>query len=136
MNKHIYLGNLTDDFKKVETSTDMTIARGSIALNRGKDKDGNDRGADFPSLVAFGNIAENMLKYGKKGRRFLIEGHVQTGSYEKDGRKVYTTDTVIDRWEFADSKPAEQPQLGAQPQINDSEFMTIPAGIEEELPFF
>jgi len=133
MNKVILMGNLTKDFEANEA---LTVARSSMALNRGKDKDGNDKGADFPSIVAFGNSVKALVEYGKKGRRFLVEGHIQTGSYERNGSKVYTTDVVIDKWEFGDSRANNaQPSLGVAPEISDSEFMHIPDGIEEELPF-
>ena len=41
-------------------------------------------------------------KYFGKGNGILVEGHIQTGSYEKDGKKVYTTDVVVERVEFVD----------------------------------
>ena len=75
------------------------------------------------------SFAETLQRFGQKGRRFLIETHVQTGSYDaKDGHKVYTYDFVIDRFEFADSKTTEEKPI-------DSGFMDIPDGVDEELPF-
>lgn len=134
MNKCIFIGNLTKDFDiSVNVSNNnMTVARGSMALNRGKDRDGNDRGADFINLVAFGKTAELMEKYGTKGRRFVFECHVNTGSYEKDGKKVYTTDFVIDRVEFADAKAEQKPA-----QTEGEGFMSMDlSGVDiEELPF-
>lgn len=130
MNKIILLGNLTKDMA-ISTSGDLKIARGSIAISRGKNKDGNDKGADFPTLVAFGKRAEFFERFGKKGRRFLIEGHIQTGSYEKDGVKHYTTDVIIDQVEFADSKPT---QAEPAPTPDNDGFMEIPDGVDE-LPF-
>lgn len=134
MNKCIFMGNLTKDFDiSVNVSNNnMTIARGSMALNRGKDRDGKDRGADFINLIAFGKTAELMEKYGTKGRRFIFECHVNTGSYEKDGKKVYTTDFVIDRVEFADSPKTEETA-----KTDGNGFMPMDlSGIDvEELPF-
>lgn len=124
MNRCIFLGNLTRDFE-FRTGNSGSVARGAMALNKG-----NDKGADFINLVAFDKTAELMDKYGKKGRKFLFECHVNTGSYEKDGRKVYTTDFVIDRVEFADSKPATE-----QPQEQALAFTPIPDGYDEDLPF-
>lgn len=131
MNKGYYMGNLTKDFEIKNTDT-VKIARGSMALNRGKDKDGKDRGADFINLVAFGKRADFFEKFGKKGRRFLIEAHVQTGSYQnQEGKTVYTTDFVIDQVEFADSKSSDAPAQ-AEPQ---GDFIAIPDGFDEELPW-
>lgn len=132
MNKVILMGRLTKDFEANEV---MTVARSSIAIDRGKDKDGNDKGVDFLNLVVFGNSVKALTEYGKKGRRFLIEGHIQTGSYEKKGSKVYTTDVIIDRWEFADSKPESSEPVLYGAMTYNTEFMTIPEGIDDELPF-
>lgn len=138
MNKCIFLGNIGKDAEVKYTEQKMAVARTSIALNRGKDKDGNDRGVDFVNLVGFGKTAEFMEKFVKKGRRFLVETHVQTGSYKNQkGDTVYTTDFVVDSIEFADSKPATQPaEKPVQTAPTDADgFMNIPDGIDEELPF-
>lgn len=63
-----------------------------------------------------------------KGMRLLVEGHIQTGSYEKDGHKVYTTDVVCDNIEFCEKKGESQPK-------EKEEWAKIPDGVQEELPF-
>lgn len=129
MNKCFYLGHLTRDFEVTTSSSGVTVGKSGMALNRGKDSNGNDRGADFINLVAFGKTAETLQKYGTKGKKLLVEAHVQTGSYDaKDGHKVYTTDFVIDRFEFADSKQTEEKPV-------DSGFMDMSNVPDEELPF-
>lgn len=128
MNKVYFLGNLTKDFE-YRTSNNGSVAKGSIALNRGKNKDGQDLGADFINVTAFNKTAELLDKYGKKGRKFLLECHVLTGSYEKDGHKIYTTDFIIDRVEFCDSSRTED-------KGEAMAFSPIPDGADlEELPF-
>lgn len=102
MNNIMIIGNLTRDIDLTYTPTQIAVARFSIAISRGKDKDGNDRGADFPNIVVFGKQAENCEKFLSKGKKVAIQGHLQTGSYEKDGRKIYTTDVIADRVEFID----------------------------------
>ena len=71
-----------------------------------------------------------------------MNGRIQTGSYtNKEGQKVYTTDVVIEEQEFAESKKAAEtsstPQntQGVKSNPEDDGFMTIPEGVEEELPF-
>lgn len=128
MNKCIFVGNLTKDFQ----INDKGVARSSMALDAGVDKDGNPRPADFPSLVAFGRPAEVLAEYGKKGKRFAFECRVNTGSYEKDGQRIYTTDFIIDRFEFCDRKSDQEAPATAEAP---SEWANIPDGIEEELPF-
>ena len=102
MNKVIICGNLTKDPElKYTPNTQMAVCTFPVALNRGKDKEGNDRGADFPRVIVYGKTAENCDKYLAKGRKVLIEGRIHTGSYQnKDGATVYTTDVIADRVEF------------------------------------
>ena len=126
MNKCVLLGRTTKkpDVRYTQGNEPMAVARFNLAVDR-KKKDG---GADFISIVAFGKTAEFCQKYVDKGQKIAIEGHIQTGSYEKDGHKVYTTDVIADGIEFADSKkPADNP--------SGEDFMDIPDGLGEELPF-
>ena len=71
--------------------------------------------------------------------RVLISGRIQTGSYtDRDGRKVYTTQVIIEEQEFADSKGAggEKGQKSQQANVDADGFMNIPDGVEDEgLPF-
>lgn len=131
MNNVSLIGNLTRD-PVIRWSNDMAVARFSIAINRGKDKNGNDKGVDFPNIVVFGKQAENCEKYLSKGKKVGITGHIQTGSYEKDGQKIYTTDIVADRIEFL----TPHNQEASTPQSYDSD---VPQGFEaiddEDIPF-
>jgi single-strand DNA-binding protein len=103
MNKVILMGRLTRDPETKTTSTGKTMARMTLAVDRQKGKDGKKQ-ADFISLIAWDKSAEFAEKYLAKGRQILIEGRIQTGSYEKDGQKRYTTDVNVDRVEFCGSK--------------------------------
>lgn len=138
MNQVICTGRLTKDIEAKNTPSQLAVARFNIALDRGKDKDGNDRGADFPSCVAFGRTAENLEKYSGKGLRIAISGHIQTGSYEKDGQKHYTTDIICDRIEFIDWKEKSESEriADAKPAANQE---GVPDGFEalddEYIPF-
>lgn len=103
MNKVVLIGRLTNDIELRYTNTQTAVASFAIAINRGKDKNGNDKGADFPRCIAFKKTAETLSKYSKKGGRLAVEGHIQTGSYQKqDGSTVYTTDIIVDRFEIID----------------------------------
>ena len=104
MNQVELIGRVTKDIELRYTPSQMAVARLSIAIDRGKDKEGNSRGADFPSLIAFGKTAEFLEKYVGKGNRVAVVGHIQTGSYEKDGVKHYTTDVIVDKVEPIDWK--------------------------------
>lgn len=101
MNNVILIGRLTKDPEIKYTRDQTAVATFTVAINRGKDKNGEDRGADFPRVVAYGRTAENCERYLAKGRLVGIQGRLQTGSYEnKDGYTVYTTDIIADRVEF------------------------------------
>lgn len=133
MNKVILVGRLTKDATITSTTGERatTVARFGLAVARR----GQDAGADFPSCVAFGKTAEFIEKYCKKGTKLVIEGHIQTGSYEKGGKKVYTTDVVLDSCEFAESKANGEATQNA-PQTDADGFMNIPDNADDEgLPF-
>lgn len=69
----------------------------SVAVKRAFKKDE----CDFINCKAFGKTAEMMATYLTKGTAFNIEGRIQTGSYDnKEGIRVYTTDVIVDRFEF------------------------------------
>lgn len=128
MNKAMLSGRLTDEPRISTTTTGKKIARFNLAVNTTKDK------VDYPGFIAWERSAEFIENWCHKGTKLIIEGHIQTGSYEKDGKKVYTTDIVCDRIEFAESKAKDGSE--GQPTENQSDkFMDIPEGLQEELPF-
>ena len=106
MNIVAFIGNLTRDPEIRHTKDGMAIASFSMAINRPPKKDGSEGGADFPRITVFGAQAENVERFLRKGSKVGIVGKVQTGSYEKDGQRIYTTDFIADRVEFL-GRPAE-----------------------------
>ena len=105
MNKVFLVGRLTRDPELRYTSSNLATMRCSIAVDRQFVREGEERGADFINIVAFGNRAETMGKYLTKGSQIAVDGRIQTGSYDgTDGKKVYTTDVVIENFQFLDSK--------------------------------
>lgn len=132
MNKWIGIGRLTKDPEVRHTTTqngeDFAIARYTLAI----DRRGKDAGADFIPCVAFGKSGEFAEKYLSKGTKMAVVGRIQTGSYEKDGKKVYTTEVVIEEQEFAESKRSTEE---AQPTAPSEGFMDVPGNASEDLPF-
>ena len=106
MNLVLISGRLTKDPEvRYTTGTQMAVAVFTLAIDRGKDKNGEDMGADFPRVTVFGKQAENCERYLAKGCRVAVQGKIQTGSYEdKNGQKVFTTDVIAQRVEFIDFK--------------------------------
>ena len=142
MNKIIMIGRLTKDpdIRYTQGQDSSAIARYTLAVDRRyKGRDGQ-YAADFIPCVAFGKSAEFAQKYLKKGMKMAVTGHLQTGSYEKDGVKHYTTDVIIEDQEFCESK-RDQAASGQQDSGSGGDwqqadgFMSIPDGIDEELPF-
>lgn len=137
MNKVILMGRLTKDPDvRYPQGEGVAIARYTIAV----DRRGKDKGTDFISCVAFGKGAEFAEKYLRKGTKICVSGRIQTGSYEnKEGKKVYTTDVIIEEHEFAESKgdkPAEASGFQTQSQgfqpVKETPFDGYDDG---ELPF-
>lgn len=104
MNKVIIKGNLVKDVDIKTTPSEMKVARFVVATKRNtKNKDGN-YDSDFISCVAFDNNADFIKNHFSKGSGILLEGNIRTGSYERDGEKIYTTDIAVERVEFVDKK--------------------------------
>ena len=107
MNKVFLCGRLTKDIDVRITQTGTAVGSFNLAVDRKPTKDGKKE-ADFISCKAWGKTAETMAKYLGKGRKVLVEGRMQTGSYTaKDGTKKFTTDVIVEGFEFVDSKPTQ-----------------------------
>jgi len=106
MNKVILYGNLTRDPELKSLPSGIALASFGLATNRRfKDKDGNwTEQPEFHNIVVFGRQAETSAQYLKKGASALIEGRIQTRSWEKDGQKNYRTEIVAERVQFAGGK--------------------------------
>ena len=143
MNKVILLGNLTRDpeIRYSQGEKQMAVARFSLAVNLRFDNDG-ETNADFFNCTAFGKTAEFIEKYFRQGSRMSLVGRIENNNYtNKNGEKVYSVQIMVEEVEFAERKSAQsnnQTQNQNQPaQTNggDDDFMSIPDGIEDGLPF-
>ena len=138
MNKVVLMGRLTRDpeVRYSQGENPLAIARYTLAVDRraARSNNGDEQTADFISCVAFGKSGEFAEKYFHKGMKISVVGRIQTGSYtNKEGQKVYTTDVIVEEQEFCESKSNGQSFKESENSAN--EFMRIPDGIEEELPF-
>lgn len=104
LNKAILIGNLTRDPELRSTTTGIKVCSFSIATNRvWKDKNGaRQEAVDYHNVVAFGRQAETIAQYMKKGSSMLIEGRMQTRSWDdkNTGEKKYRTEVIADRSQF------------------------------------
>lgn len=147
MNKVVLMGRLTRDpeirYSQGENAT--AVAHYTLAVDRRFKRQGEEQTADFIRCVTFGKNAEFAEKYLKQGTKICVSGRIQTGSYtNKEGQKVYTTDVVVEEHDFAESKTSsgnsnsENAQNTQEPSagtVDSDGFMSIPEGIDEELPF-
>ena len=137
MNKVILMGRLTSepDIRRNQGEKQTTIVRYTLAVDRRFKRDG-EQSADFIGCVVFGKAADFASMYLHQGTKIAVTGRIQTGSYtNRDGVKVYTTDVIVEEQEFAESKAVNEGRQQAQPAAPDEEFMQIPDGVDEELPF-
>lgn len=127
----ILIGRLTADPEIRQTNSGKTVASYRMAVDRNVKTEGQPE-ADFINCTAWGKTGEFAEKYLRKGIKIAIEGRIQTGSYEKDGVKHYTTDIIVDRHEFCESKRSSE-SGGAAPEQGFSE---IPESEDDgQLPF-
>ncbi len=102
-NKAIIIGNVTRDPEMKALPSGAKVTQLSIATNRvWKDANGAKKEqTDFHNVVVFGRQAETVAQYIKKGSSLMVEGRIQTRSWDdKDGKKNYRTEIVADRVQF------------------------------------
>lgn len=148
MNIVIMMGRLTKDPEVRYSQDGKAVANIAIAVDRRFKREGQPDADFFHNFKAFGKTAEFIEKYLHKGTKVVIQAHLQNDNYQgKDGQMVYRDSLYIDSIEFAESRAASQANnQGGQPSNNQShsrpqsqarqdDFMNIPDGIDEELPF-
>ena len=104
LNKAIVIGNLTRDPELRSLPSGIKVCSFSLATNRvWKDKNGaKQEAADYHNVVVFGRQAETVAQYMKKGNSMLVEGRMQTRSWDDktSGEKKYRTEVIADRTQF------------------------------------
>lgn len=102
LNKAFIIGNITRDPELKSLPSGIQVTSFSVATNRvWKDKNGaKQESTDYHNIVVFGKQAETVAQYMKKGSNILVEGRMQTRSWESDGKKMYRTEIVADRVQF------------------------------------
>ena len=103
MNVVMVIGRLVRDPELKYANSGTAIGNFTVAVDRYA-KAGEEKKADFIKVVCFGKTAENVAKFLSKGSECAVEGSIQTGSYENDGRTVYTTEVLANRVQFIGGK--------------------------------
>ena len=123
LNKAFLIGNLTRDPELKALPSGINVCSFSVATNRvWKDKNGEKQeAADFHNIVVFGRQAEIVAQYMKKGRQVMVEGRMQTRSWDDQatGTKKYRTEVIADRVQFGAN--SNRTEASSTPKANASE---------------
>ena len=139
MNKALLLGRISTEVKVDYLKSGTAATNFSVAVDRNMSREKKEEAkakgypvADFIRCKSFGKTAETIGNHFEKGKWILVEGSIQTGKYEKDGITHYTTDLMVERFEFVgDSGKKAEPQATYSDNfehLDDSDF-------EEGIPF-
>ena len=131
MNRVELIGRITRDPELRYTSSNIATTRFTLAVNRPFQGQNGEQGTDFINIVVWRKQAENVSKYVSKGSLVAVEGRIQTGSYERDGQRVYTTDVVADSVQFLETK-AQSQNRGMDDSVSPSDFVNQDNGMDNE----
>lgn len=133
MNKVVLIGRLTKDPELKYTPGDGTaICRITVAVARAFKKDETD----FINCVAFGKTGETIAQYFTKGRQIALAGNIRTGSYQaQDGTKMYTTNVIIENFEFVGNNNVNNQSWSAQDNSEES-FEGMTPVDDGDMPFW
>jgi single-strand DNA-binding protein len=124
------MGRLVRDVELRQTSGGTSAARFTLAIDRPYTPRDGVKQTDFINCVAWRNTAEIISKYFSKGRPILVEGAIQTRTWEaQDGSKRYAVEVVVDRFEFVPRDNTERGDMAQKDEYTDIE------GDEDTLPF-
>lgn len=108
LNQVILVGRLVKDPELVENKAKTPLARITLAVPRSyKNADGIYE-TDFINCTLWQLVAANTKEYCKKGDIVGVKGRIETGSYEKDGEKKYTTEIIAERVTFLSSNKTNE----------------------------
>lgn len=102
LNKVTIIGNLTRDPELKALPSGSKVTNFSVATNRTWYNEAKEKqeAVEYHNVVAFGKQAETIAQYMKKGSQILVEGRLQTRSWETDGKKNYRTEIILENFQF------------------------------------
>lgn len=130
MNKVVIMGRLTREVELQTSQGGTSYIRNSVAVDRKFNK-GEEKQTDFFNVSAFGKTAEFIGKYFHKGSKILIAGRLQSDTYtDKAGNKTNTVSIIVEEVDFCEAKGESNDQGSG-----NNDFLKVPEGLVEELPF-
>lgn len=119
-NNQVFLhGRIARDPELRQTNSNKAVCRFTVATQETKDI------TDFHNVSAWEKTAETIAKYFHKGDPIMIWGRLNTTSYERDGKKVYSTSVIVERWGFPLSKPKTE-KADTFTDIDDDDLGELP----------
>lgn len=113
MNKCVLIGRISSDIELRTTQSGIATCSFSVAINNGKDKDGNERPADFINCRAWRETANFISKWFQNGKMIAIEGKFKTDKYQHKSHSdvtMYSSYILIENVEFCGDKSNNQNQ--------------------------
>ena len=107
INKAIIGGYISQKPEEKKLPSGISVTNLSVATNKTYTKDGEKiQTTEFHNVVAFGKTAENIAKFFNKGERIMIEGEIQTRTWEdqQTGKKMYRTEIIANSFHFIEKK--------------------------------
>lgn len=122
MNKVFLIGNITKDIELRQSNSGKFVVEFSVAINNGKDQQGNELPADFVNCTAWNKTAEVLSKYTNKGSKISVEGAMKTNTWvDQQGNNRYKTYVLVDRIELLSSRPQQQNNNQYEPQYQQAQ---------------
>lgn len=135
MNKVILIGRLTKD-PELKGSNENKVCVFTLAVNRNFTNQNGEREADFIQIKTFRKIAENCINFLHKGSLVSVIGSIRTGSYQKDGVTIFTTNIIADEVRFLEGKKTNTSHNNTEQNYNDDHLLANATELEDsEWPF-
>lgn len=132
MNKVCLTGRTTKDIELKYNQNNIAITSFTLAVTRKFKNQNGEYESDFINCIAYKSTAELLSKYVKKGDLIGIEGRIQTRNYEKDEKRIYVTEVIVDSIDFLQSRKDESKQEteNAKQKLSDDVFSEFGSSIE------
>lgn len=133
MNQCVIIGNLVSDPELRQTQSGKSVVKFTVAVNNGKDADGNDRPADFITCQAWEKRADFVAKWWKKGKPIALTGAFKTDKYQDknhDDVTHYNSYILVNNVEFVGKSDGNNTQAASQQSTAPAEEITT-----DDLPF-
>nr|DAU67686.1 MAG TPA: Single strand binding protein [Caudoviricetes sp.] len=132
MNKVCLTGRITKNIELKYNQNNVAITSFTLAVTRKFKNQNGEYESDFINCIAYKSTAELLSKYTGKGDLIGIEGRIQTRNYEKDGKRIYVTEVIVDSIDFLQSKKDESKHEteNTKQKLSDEVFSEFGSSIE------